>query len=156
LPLTVDAALTEESKELSARQRIKEQLDDDAYCHSCHKYMNPLGYPFEIYNHAGFLRVEDHGAEPDGSSVLIEMPSPEPEGPVSSAIDLSARLADSQYARRCFMRQTFRYFAGREETMHDACTMVAMEQAYDESDGSFVELLIALFNSDSFQYRVPN
>lgn len=156
LPLNVDAALSDESKTQSARQRISEQLDADAYCAGCHQLMNPLGYPFEIYNHAGFLRVMDHGGDPDGSSDLILMPSPELAGPVSDAIDLSARLAASPWTRRCFMRQTFRYFTGREETYADACTMAAMEAAYDDSGGSFTELLIALFTSDSFQFRVPN
>ncbi|PRQ09784.1 DUF1588 domain-containing protein [Enhygromyxa salina] len=156
LPLSVDAALSDESRDQSARQRISEQLDADPYCAGCHQYMNPLGYPFEIYNHAGFVRIEDHGAAPNGSSVLANMPSPELEGPVGSAIDLSERLASSPYAKRCFIRQSFRYFAGREETQADACTMVALEHAYDDSGGSFAALLVALFNSDSFQYRVPN
>lgn len=156
LPINVDAMLSEESKSQSARQRISAQIDADAYCAGCHSLMNPLGYPFEIYNHAGFVRVEDHGAPPDGSSNLVGMPSPELDGPVSSAIDLSHKLALSKYARRCFMRQTFRYFAGREETMQDACTMVALEKAYEDSGGSFTEMLIALFNSDSFQARVPD
>ncbi|PCC69240.1 Protein of unknown function [Nannocystis exedens] len=155
LPLNVDAMLSEESREQSARQRISEQIDADPYCNGCHQMMNPLGYPFEIYNHAGFLRVEDHGGPPNGTSVLANMPAPELDGAVTSAIDLSVRLAGSKYAKRCFMRQAFRFFAGREETMHDGCTLVAMETAYDESGGSFTELLIALFNSDSFQYRVP-
>jgi len=156
LPLTVDAALSEESRMHSARTRISEQIDDDPYCAECHQYMNPLGYPFEIYNHAGFVRVEDHGEEPDGTSSLENMPSPELNGPVTDAIDLSSRLGSSPYAKRCFIRQSFRYFAGREETIHDACTMVALEKAYDDSGGSFTELLIAIFTSDSFQYRVPN
>jgi len=156
LPLNVDAMLSEASKTQSARQRISEQLDGDPYCSSCHAFMNPLGYPFEIYNHAGFLRIEDHGGPPDGTSMLVNMPSPDLDGPVDSAIDLSQRLAASPYTKRCFIRQTFRYFAGREETLHDACTMVALEKAYDDSNGSFSELLIALFNSDSFKLRVPN
>ncbi len=156
LPLNVDAMLSEASKSQSARQRISERIDADAYCSGCHAAMNPLGYPFEIYNHAGFLRTEDHGGPPDGTSTLVNMPSPELNGAVTSAIDLSQRLAASPYAKRCFMRQTFRYFAGREETMNDACTMVALEKAYDESNGSFTELLIALFTSDSFQTRVPD
>ncbi|MBL9101142.1 MAG: DUF1588 domain-containing protein [Myxococcales bacterium] len=156
LPLTVNAMLSEASKSQSARQRISEQLDADPYCAGCHQLMNPLGYPFEIYNHAGFLRVEDHGGPPDGSSDLVLMPSPELAGPVKDAVELSARLGDSPYAKRCFIRQTFRYFAGREETYADACTMAAMETAYDDSDGSFAELLTALFTSDSFQTRVPD
>ena len=156
LPLDVDAALPVESQDKSARQRISERIDSDPYCSGCHALMNPLGNPFEIYNHAGFVRVEDHGAAPNGTSVLVNMPSPELNGPVTSAIDLSARFAASPHVKRCFIRQAFRYFAGREETMRDACTMVAVEKAYDDSNGSFAELLIANFNSDSFQYRVPN
>jgi hypothetical protein len=155
LPINVDAALSDESADQSARQRISEQIDKDPYCAGCHTLMNPLGYPFEVYNHAGFVRVEDHGGDPDGSSTLSNMPSPELDGPVGSAVELSERFASSPYAKRCFIRQTFRYFAGREETMRDACTMVALEEAYDGSGGSFTELLVALFNSDSFQYRAP-
>lgn len=156
LPLNVDAALSEESKELSARERISTQIDADPYCWSCHSLMNPLGYPFEIYNHAGFLRVDDHGSAPDGSSELTAMPSPELDGPVSSAIDFNERLAASPYAKRCFLRQVFRYFVGREETLADACTLVAMEQAYVDSEGSFAAVLTALFTSDSFQLRVQD
>jgi len=156
LPLNVDAALSEESKDLSARERISTQIDADPYCAGCHDYMNPLGYPFEIYNHAGFIRIEDHGSPPNGSSELINMPAPELDGPVTSAVDMSERFASSQYTKRCFIRQTFRYFTGREETMADACTMAALEQAYDDSGGSFRALLAALFASESFQYRVPN
>jgi hypothetical protein len=156
LPLNVDAMLSDATKSQSARQRISEKIDADPYCSGCHQYMNPLGYPFEIYNHAGFVRVDDHGSEPDGSSTLINMPSPELDGPVTDAVALSQRLAASPYAKRCFLRQTFRYFAGRDEVLSDACTMVAMEKAYDDSDGSFTELLIALFTSDSFQTRLPD
>lgn len=155
LPLNVDASLTEASKMQSTRQRMTERIDSDPYCSGCHALMNPLGYPFEIYNHAGFLRSDDHGGPPDGSSTLVAMPSPDLDGEVGSAIDLGARLAASPYTKRCFVRQVFRHFAGREERMYDACTLVAMEAAYDESGGSFTELLIALFTSDSFQVRVP-
>jgi hypothetical protein len=156
LPLNVDAALSEASQGQSARQRISEQIDADPYCNACHGLMNPLGYPFEIYNHAGFVRVDDHGMPPNGTSTLTNMPAAELDGPVTSAVDFSQRLAGSTYARRCFMRQAFRYFVGREERMYDACTLAAMEQAYDDHAGSFTEMLVALFTSDSFQYRLPD
>ncbi|MGH1342689.1 MAG: DUF1588 domain-containing protein [Nannocystales bacterium] len=156
IPLTVDAALSEASLEQSARQRMVEQIDEDDYCAGCHNMMNPLGYPFEIYNHAGFVRVEDHGGSPDGSSELILMPSAELGGPVTSALDMSQKFAESQWVKRCFIRQTFRYFAGREETIHDRCTFVALEEAYDDSGGSLAEMLAVLFTSESFTCRVPN
>lgn len=154
VPITVEAAFDPDTRDQSARQRMTEQVDGKQECAGCHALMNPLGYPFEIYNHAGFLRVEDHGAEPDGSATLIHMPDPALEGPVRDAIELSERFADSDYVKRCFIRHTFRYFVGRDEVQVDACTLTQMEDAYDDSGGSFAEMLIALFNSDSFRYRV--
>ncbi len=154
VPITVEAAFDPDTRDQSARQRMTEQVENRQECAGCHGLMNPLGYPFEIYNHAGYLRVEDHGAEPDGSAHLINMPDPALEGPVRDAIEMSEKFADSRYVKRCFIRQTFRYFVGREELQRDACTLVEMEDAYDQSSGSFAEMLIALFQSDSFQYRV--
>ncbi len=153
LPITVEAAFDPETRHQSARQRMSEQVDSRAECGGCHQLMNPLGYPFEIYNHAGFLRVDDHGSPPDGSAVLMHMPEPALNGPVRDAVELSEKLAASPHVKRCFIRQTFRYFNGREETQADACTLVAMERAYDDSGGSLSELLIALMSSESFQYR---
>jgi hypothetical protein len=154
LPITVEAALDSDTRDQSVRKRMTEQVDSREYCWTCHAKMNPLGYPFEIYNHAGFLRKEDHGNPPDGSATLVQMPDPALEGPVSDAVEMSEKFAESDYVKRCFIRQTFRYFMGREERQRDACTLAQMEQAYDDSGGSFAAMLAALFKSDSFQYRV--
>ena len=48
----------------SARNRVADRTGAPE-CAGCHRLMNPLGYPFEIYNHAGYLRATDHGAPPD-------------------------------------------------------------------------------------------
>jgi hypothetical protein len=74
---------------------------------------------------------------PNGKSVLADMPDPALNGPVDSAIDFSDKLANSNYTKRCFLRQTFRYFMGRPENLTDACALTSMEQAYDSSGGSF-------------------
>ncbi len=155
VPITVEAAFDPDTRDQSARQRMTEQVDSRPQeCGACHSLMNPLGYPFEIYNHAGYLRQDDHGSAPNGSAMLENMPDPALDGPVRDAVELSEKLADSDYTKRCFIRQTFRYFSGREEEMSDACTMTQMEQAYDDSNGSFSAMLTALFQSDSYQYRV--
>lgn len=156
IPLTVDAQFDPETEDQSARQRAVEQLDSKTECSACHRLMNPLGYPFELYNHTGFVRDDDHGASPDGSSVLEDMPDERLDGPVSSPVELAEKLAQSNYVKRCFIRQTFRYFAGRNETYQDSCALEQMEQAYDDNDGSLTALLIALFNSETFQYRVDD
>ena len=51
------------------------------------------------------------------------------------------------------MRQTFRFYMGREETMADACTLTKMEAAYDVK-GSFVDMLVSLLTSKAFTHRV--
>ena len=156
VPITVNAALDPETRDQSARKRMTSQVDSRQKCAGCHDLMNPLGYPFETYNHAGYLRTEDHGMEPNGSSTLKRMPDPSLEVEVDSAVEMSEKFAESQYVKRCFIRQTFRYFMGREERKRDACTLSQMETAYDDSGGSFAAMLTALFQSDSFQYRVDS
>ncbi len=152
LPEGVDAMLDPETINESARTRIQSKTEE-AECVGCHKLMNPLGYPFEIYNHTGFVREVDHGAEPDGSSVLLDIPDPMLDGvEVRDAIDMSAKFASSPYVKRCFIRQTFRYFVGRPEERADACTLQRMEAAYDEK-GSFIDMVVALLTSDTFLYR---
>ncbi len=152
VPVTVAAALDPETKDLSTRERVK-QKTEQIQCIGCHNLMNPLGYPFEVYNHIGIMRETDHGNMPDGSSVLVEMPDESLNGPVRDAVDMSEKLAESNYVKRCFIRQSFRYFMGREETMQDACVLASMETAYDDQGGSFKAMLKALFTSQAFLAR---
>ena len=65
---------------------------------------------------------------------------------------MSEKFADSQYVKRCFIRQNFRYYMGRNETMADACVLSQMEEAYDRQ-GSYKEMLTALFTSPAFLER---
>jgi hypothetical protein len=120
--------------------------------------MNSLGYPFEEFNHAGFRRAFDHGAEgeevaPSGVSLLTAKPDPSWPDEVSGALELSELISNSDQARRCFVRQTFRYFAGRDERPSDGCVLAAMEERLNNT-GSMFEMLQALVNSRAFQDRV--
>lgn len=146
------AMVGESSPTLTARARV-DAATSSAGCQQCHRLMNSLGYPFEIYNQAGFLRAVDHdGSAPNGSSLLVDMPDPSLDGPVRDAVELSEKLAASNHTKRCFVRQTFRYFAGRDERLADACTLARMEQAYD-ARGSFLEMVSSFVTSDAFRFR---
>lgn len=171
LPVGVNAMLPVETANSSTRERFESAGIDAGYCAACHGSMNPFGYAFEIYNHAGYMRADDHGSPPDGSSTLNFTPVPYGDSSlahltvtpgdtvlqdglqVDSAVEMMEVFAQSRHVKQCFVRQTFRYFMGRDETTADACTLVEMEQAYDDSDGSMIEMLIALFGSDAFLYR---
>lgn len=150
----VEAQLVPSAPELSARDRIRVSIEEGPQadtCMGCHRLMNSLGMPFEIYNHAGFMRASDHGRTPDGRSTIVDAPDPSLAGDVADATELSEMLADSPYARRCFVRHVFRYFMGRDETMADACTLASMESAFE--GGSFFAMIDALVTSDSFRFR---
>lgn len=156
LPAGVDAMLDPSTHDQSARQRLNEQIDSRPECAACHQLMNPIGYTFEIYNHAGFIRTEDHGAAPSGASTIPYFPVEDEvltNGlEVSSATELMELVGQSSRAKRCFIRQSFRFFAGRNETYADACTLAEMESAYD-ANGSMADMLVTLFASDTFLYR---
>lgn len=157
-----EAKLVESDPTRSARARLRVSIEDpeanpqSATCMGCHSLMNSLGYPFEIYNHAGFVRAFDHGPdgdiEPDGSSRITLAPEPLLDTDVADAVELAELLAESRVARRCFVRQAFRSFAGRGETLADRCVLTAMEAALDES-GSFFDMLDVLVQSGAFQRR---
>ena len=151
--VTVAAMLPESDGSLSARQRVEQTIETQAECMGCHQSMNDLGKPFELYNHAGGVRVDDHGAAPDGSTVVTNAPDPALNQSYATPMDFVTALSESQHVKRCFIRQTFRYFAGRDETAADACVLTDMEAAYDDSGGSFVSMLATLAAHDALVLR---
>lgn len=75
------------------------------------------------------------------------------DGKVKNALELIHRLAQSDKVRQCMIRHVFRYFMGRNEMLSDSQTLIAADQAYLKSGGSFEALLVSLLSSDSFLYR---
>lgn len=159
----LQAMLGASASDQSARQRVRRAtepgVDPNAgpdtasgACWSCHKAMNPLGYPFEQFNHAGFERATDHGGPPDGTTVIDDLPDPALNRAYVDVADFMSALAQSRYARRGMIRHAFRYFMGRDETPADGCTLVEMEAALDR-DGSFFSMLEALVSSQTFVWR---
>lgn len=153
----VQAMVGPHDKTKNARARL-EAATQKSECQGCHGLMNPLGYPFETYNHAGYLRKNDHAPDggfmaPDGKMALTGMPDPTLNGEVRDAVAFSEKLADSPWVKRCFVRHVFRSFMGRDENRTDACTLAQMEQAYDSSNGSFKALLSALMTSETWTTR---
>lgn len=151
----VEAQLVASAPELSARVRVQRSIEenvDGATCMGCHSKMNTLGLPFELYNHAGFLRLEDHGNPPDGSTVIDNLPDATLNRAYADPIEFVEALANSDYARRSFVRHAFRYFMGRAETLADGCTLVEMENALNDT-GSFFAMVDALVSTETFSHR---
>ena len=151
----VQAQLIPRSEEFSARERMERSFlenENGDTCRGCHDQMNSLGLPFETFNHAGFVRVEDHGSAPDGSTTIDNLPDPALNRSYANPIEFVQALAESRYARRGFIRHAFRFFMGRDEVLADGCTLAEMEAALDET-GSFFAMMEALVSSQTFTHR---
>ena len=150
VPITVDAMLPDEPKS-TLRERMRVTKAD--YCWTCHQKMDPLGLPFEMFNHAGLFRTTELGKQVDTSGEIIDSGDPELDGEVGNALEMIQKLAESERAEQVFVRHAFRFWMGRNETLNDAPVLQDAHRAYKESGGSMKALLVSLLTSDAFLYR---
>ena len=150
VPITVDAMLPDEPHN-TLRERM--QVTRDTYCWSCHKKMDPLGLPFEMYNHAGVYRKTELNKPVDTTGEIIDSGDSSLDGEVADAIEMIQKLAESKRAEQVFVRHAFRFWMGRNETLNDAPILQEAYRAYKDSGGSMRALLTSLLTSDAFLYR---
>lgn len=174
VPITVDAQLPiAPEKTLRERMTVTQQ----EYCWQCHRLMNRVGYPFEMYDHYGRVRSAERVLDLEATAknvdsknkslgpILRDVPAdakggiefvgdPRIEGDVNGAVEFMHKLAGSERVEQVFVRHAFRYWLGRNETSGDAASLQAAHQAYRESGGSLKALITAMLTSDSFLYRV--
>ena len=150
VPVNVDARIPDDEHQ-TLRQRFGVVKEES--CWRCHKKMNPLGMPFEAYNHVGRWRATEKGKPVDTTGAIDLTDHSSPTQQVSGVRPMMEALARSSLVRQSFIRHVFRYFMGRNEMLSDSKTLIEMDKAYVESGGSFNELLVSLLTSDSFLYR---
>ena len=173
VPITVNAMLPDEPhRGLRDRMRVTRE----EYCWKCHQKIDPLGFPFEQYDHFGRYREKEivvnkeitdkaRARNPlsgrtmttipiDTTGAITDSGDPKLDGPVKGPFDLMEKLAQSERVEQVFVRHVFRYFLGRNETLADRPTLVAAHKAYRENNGSFKALLVSLLSSESFLYRI--
>lgn len=150
VPITVDAMLPDEP-ETALRERMR--VTREKYCWTCHEKMDPLGLPFEMFNHAGLFRTTEWDEPVDTSGEIIGSGDPALDGPVENALEMIVKIAGSERVEQVFVRHAFRFWMGRNETLNDGPILQAAYQAYHESGGSMKALITSLLTSDAFLYR---
>lgn len=151
VPIGVDARVPEK-EHTTFRDRLQ-LATKAAECRRCHKKMDPLGLPFERYDHYGRLQRLDAGQPVDTTGEISRTPFPALHRKVSGPTEMLDYLANSEHVEQVFVRHVFRFFMGRNETLGDANTLQDAHKAYRESGGSFRELVISFLSSDSFLLR---
>ncbi len=166
LPIGLAAKLPDDPL-LTLREKMK--VTETDLCWRCHRHMDPLGLAFEQYDDFGTYREEIVLVkEKQKRGKVIQQPVTRPvdargvvsgtddarlDGEVDGAMDIIHRLANSTRVRQSIIRHAFRFWMGRNEKLTDSPTLIAMDRAYQDSDGSFREMLVSLLTSDSFLYR---
>ncbi len=169
VPNTVDAVVPEDHHK-TLRERLDKVTSADQ-CIKCHQYMNPLGLPFEQFDDFGRFRIQEpleHAENIVGKKENLPVYKTLPvnprgfldstgiaslDGAVADSFDLIGRLAKSPRVRQSFIRHTFRFYLGRNETLSDSKTLIDADKAYVQSGGSFKAVIVSLLTSDSFMYR---
>jgi hypothetical protein len=172
VPITVDAKVPEDP-----HKTLRERFDDvtqKAECWKCHQHMNPLGYPFEMFDDFGRYRTQENleheeniiakakhknGANTyktkavNAKGALSGTENPRLDGNVTNALDMIDRLAQSSRVRQSIIRHAFRFYMGRNEMLSDSQTLIDADKAYVKNGGSFQAVIVSLLTSDSFIYR---
>src|SRR5690606_5200154 len=147
-PNDVPLDLGTQGSSQSQRERLEQHRADKA-CSGCHVLLDPIGIALENFDAVGRYRDRDEAGSPIETASELTA-TLDADGPIASARDLGARLAQSQQARDCYVTQTFRFFFGREVEAKDACSIQRMRNAFNDSEHSLSELLIALTQTDTF------
>ena len=138
----------------TTRERFS-QHSSDPVCHSCHQYIDDLGFGFEKFDAVGRYRETENGKPIDAAGDMndVESLGSNTHAPFESLRGLGEHLAQSRSAKACFAKQTYRFTMGRLETADDVCGIDELATAFEQSGGDIQELWIQLTHLDEFTRR---
>jgi hypothetical protein len=149
-PPEVNNTLPPADPKVSTRERFEEHRAEVS-CARCHRLIDPLGAPFEMFDAIGNFRTKD-GPNPIDSEGELKGTRAN-DGPVSNPVDLAHRLATADEVRECVARQWLRFALGREEVADEAPSLGAALKAFRESDYRIPALVVAIAQTDAFRYQ---
>jgi hypothetical protein len=121
-------------------------------CWLCHKFMDPLGDAFGMYDAQGNYAPELTTVT--GGTVYFAGNHDPPEMPFADTAALLELLQTDATPRQCFVLQALRFALGRGETSRDACGVEAITNAV-EGELSVQQLMIEVAASPQFLNRNP-
>jgi hypothetical protein len=152
--IPIDGVPVLDRKNRTLREALSAHRNTDSSCFGCHQFMDPLGLPFEQFDHFGRFRTEELGAPVDTSGRIAFSGGeldvlPDVDGPEA----LASALAASEQVERCFLAHAFEFWLGRSLTPGDEPVLELAHRIYRESGGNFNRSLKVLLLSDIFRKR---
>ena len=152
-PDNVDISVPEVGSAATARERASMHLDAGGGCAGCHTLMDPIGLAFEHFDAMGQFRSTENGHDIDVNGEVTLVNDTNLEGEFEGVRELAEKLSRSELVQSCVSKHMFRFATGRFEGTGDSCSMKQAEHAFIESDGDFIELMVAITQTDAFLYR---
>jgi hypothetical protein len=141
----------------TARERFSKHSASDL-CAGCHKFIDPLGLPFENYDPVGRYRTSERWTDPT-TNMTYDTPIdasgavPGVSGSAQNGVELVKLLATSPEIESCFASHWMRFTYGRSLEGGDSCNQQAVMNAFTGANYNVKQLLLALTQSDGFLYR---
>jgi hypothetical protein len=147
-PVDVEAPLLPEiPPDATTRQRF-DMINSQPGCAACHYETQQIGYALEHFDGYGLWRDTENGRPIDTTG---ELTITDAAGRFDGAVELAARIAESDDAKRCFGSNWLEHAYGRPLGPADACSRDQVSRAF--AQGRIRDLLVAIALSDGFLYR---
>jgi hypothetical protein len=132
---------------LTLRQRFEKHREDPS-CASCHARMDPIGFGLENFDGIGEWRDADNGLPIDAAATL-------PGGVVFRGPEglKEVLLGRKELFLRHMVEKTMTYALGRAVDFYDENTVRTAMERLAENDYRAHELILAVVESDAFQFR---
>jgi hypothetical protein len=137
-------------KERTQRQLVEEHRANEP-CASCHRMMDPLGFPLENFDAIGSWRINDGGSPIDSSSELYD--GTRIDGPVGLREALVSR---SDLFERNFTQKLVTYALGRGTDYRDMPGIRSIEREAARDNYRFDSLVLAIVRSNAFQMNTSD
>jgi len=113
--------------------------------------INPIGFAFDAYNRIGQFSAESQS--PGALNISDYM-----MGNAGSAVELAGRIAQSDAARGCMVKQMQRFALRRKETSGDTCSLASLARTFAGPTGSDARfnvrrLMLEIVAQNSFRFQ---
>ena len=140
-----------EPKAGATSRELAEIHSSSPSCKGCHVKIDGIGFAMENFDAVGVYRSSESGKNINASGKLVGVDGKNTA--FVGADGLSALLATSRQAKRCFTVQLFRYAHGHLERAQDVCSIRDVANKLETENLSLSQLIVKVITHDAFKKR---
>ena len=138
---------------LTMREKVT-QLTNKTACMSCHVTINPLGFALENFDAVGRFRTTDANKPIDPASDYITSDGDTVK--LTGPRDLAKHVAESEDARRGFVKQMFHYMVKQPTLSYGGDTLERLDAQFLATNANMRKLLTEIATTAAVTTETPN